>query len=101
MHKSFTAELVVNDAAVELNPFVEEFLARTVVGGVSSLRGAEKVEDLELFLEGDNVNLVVNGEELPLTPFPRDIIKGTIIGLVSSLKGVGKVDSVKISVRAR
>jgi len=100
MHKSFKTELAVNDAAVELNPFVGEFLTRTVVGGISSLRGVEKVEDLELFLEGDDVKLVVNGEELPLTPFPRDIIKGTVSGLVSSLKGVGRIESVKISVRA-
>ena len=101
MHKSFTAALAVNDAAVELNPFVEEFLVRTVVGGVSCLRGAEKVEDLELFLKGGDVKLVVNGEELPLTPFPRDIIKGTVSGLVSSLKGVGRIDSVKIGITIR
>jgi len=99
MHQSFRAELTVNDSAVELNPFVEEFLARTVVGGVSSLRGAENIVSLELALQPGAVKLVVNGEELPLTPFPRDVIRSTIIGLVSSLKGVGAVESVKIGVK--
>ena len=92
------AELAVNNESVELNPFVEQFLARVVVGGVSCLRGAEDVDDLELYLEGSDVYLMVNGGELPLTAFPRDIITGTIMGLVSSLKGVGKADKVQIRV---
>jgi len=99
MHKSFTAELLVNDVAIELNPFVEQFLARTVVGGASSLRGAEDIERLEIFIKGGDVKLVVNGEEVPLTPFPSDVIKATIVGLVSSLKGVSEVDSVTIGVK--
>lgn len=101
MEKNLEAGLAVNNASVELNPFVEEFLTRTVLGAVSSLKGAENIRDLELFLERGDVKIVVNGDELPVTPFPRDIITGTITGLVSSLKGVGKVDSVKINVKAR
>lgn len=92
------AELAVNDVSVALNPFVEQYLARVVVGGVSCLRGGEGVQDLELYLEGSDVHLIVNGGELPLSAFPRDIITGTIMGLVSSLKGVGKADKVQIRV---
>lgn len=101
MHGSFTAELSVNGAAIELNPFVEQFMARTVVGGVSCLRGVENVEQLELAVKGGDVELFVNGEEIVLTPFPRDVIKSTVMGLVSSLKGVGRVDSLRILVRTR
>ena len=101
MKKSLKAELTVNSVSVELNPFVEEFLTRTVVGAVSSLRGAENIRNLELYLERGDVKLVVNGDELPLTPFPKEIITNTITGLVSSLKGVGKIDSLKISVKAQ
>ena len=101
MKKSLKAELVVNKVSIKLNPFVEEFLTRTVVGAVSSLRGAENIRNLELYLERGNVKLVVNGNELPLTPFPREIITNTITGLVSSLKGVGKIDRLKISVKAQ
>ncbi|HEU65487.1 MAG TPA: hypothetical protein ENN57_02325 [Chloroflexi bacterium] len=99
MDKNLRAELVVNDASLELNPFVEEFLTRTVVGAASSLKGAENIRALELYLEGDDVTLVVNGNELPLTPFPKEIITSTITGLVSSLKDVGKIDSLKINVK--
>jgi len=101
MGKNLGAELAVNNVFVELNPFVEEFLTRTVVGAVSSLKGAENIQDLDLYLERGEVKLVVNGNELPLTPFPKDIITGTITGLVSSLKGMDKIDSLKINVKAQ
>jgi hypothetical protein len=100
MDKNLRAELVVSKVSIKLNPFAEQFLARTVVGAVSSLKGAENIRDMELYLERGDVKLVVNGNELPLTPFPRDIITNTITGLVSSLKGVGKIDSLRVQVRA-
>jgi len=101
MDKNLGAELEINNVSVELNPFAEQFLTRTVVGAVSSLKGAENIQDLELYLEQGDVKLVVNGNELPLTPFPKEIIANTITGLVSSLKGVGKIDSLKITVKAQ
>ena len=100
MAENLRAELTVNNASIELNHFAEEFLTQTVIGAVSSLKGAEKIRDLELHMEGDDIEIAVNGQELPLTPFPRDIITSTIIGLVSSLKGVRKVDSLRVKVKA-
>jgi hypothetical protein len=101
MEKNLKAELDVNKVSIELNPFVEEFLTRTVAGAVSSLRGAENIRNLELYLERNDVKIIVNGNELPLTPFPKEIITNTITGLVSSLKGVSKIDSLKINVKAQ
>jgi hypothetical protein len=98
--KNLRAELVVNKVSIKLNPFVEQFLARTVVGAVSSLKGTENIGGLELYLERGDVKIIVNGNELPLTPFPKEIIANTITGLVSPLKGVGKVDTLKILVKA-
>ena len=100
MERSLRTELEVNNLSVELNPFVNEFLTRTVVGAVSSLKGAQNIHGLELHLERNDVKIVVNGSELPLTPFPKEIITNTIIGLVSPLKGIDKVNSLKISIRA-
>ena len=100
MDNNLRAELEVNKVSIKLNPFAEQFLARTVVGAVSSLKGAENIGDLELYLERGDVKLVVNGNELPVTPFPQEIIANTVTGLVSSLKGVGKIDSLKIAVKA-
>ncbi len=100
MESKLGTDLEVNNGSIELNPFVEEFLARTVVGAVSSLKGAEYIQSLELHLEQGDVKLIVNGNELHLTLFPKNIITNTIIGLVSSLKGVDKIDSVKINAKA-
>jgi len=101
MEKNLKAELEINNVSVELNPFAEGFLARIVVGAVSSLRGAENIRNLELYLEGGDVKLVVNGNEIPLTPFPREVITNTITGLVSSLKGISKIESLKVNVKAK
>ena len=101
MERNLKTELEINNVPVELNPFVHEFLTRTVVGAVSSLKGSGNILGLELYLERDDVKIVVNGNELPLTPFPKEIITNTIIGLVSPLKGVDKVDSLQINVKAQ
>jgi len=90
MEGDFEAKLQVNNVSIELNPFAEGFLARTVAGAVSTLRGAEDVGSLELCLEQGDIRTIVNGNELFLAPFPKNIITNTIIALVSSLKGVGK-----------
>lgn len=100
MDKTLRAELAVNKVSIKLNPFAEQFLARTVVGAVSSLKGAENIRGLELHLAGGDVNLVINGNELPLTLFPKEILTNTITGLVSSLKGVSKIDSLKIIIKS-
>ena len=101
MDKNPRAELAVNKVSIKLNPFAEQFLARTVVGAVTSLKGAQNIRSLELHLERGDVKLIANGNELPLTPFPKEILTNTITGLVSSLKGVGKIDSLKINVKSQ
>lgn len=100
MKESFKTALSLNNVSVELNPFVEKFLARTVVGAVSSLKGVEDIQSLELYLEQGDVRIIANGNELPITPFPNDIIANTLIGLVSSLKGVDHIESVEINIEA-
>jgi hypothetical protein len=101
MDKNLAAELIVNKVSVKLNPFAEQFLARTVIGAVSSLKGTEDIRALELYLGEGGVRLVVNENDLPLTLFPEEIISNTITGLASSLKGVDKIDSLKINVKAQ
>jgi len=100
MKENFRAELKVNGIAVEINAFVEEFLARAVVGAVSSLRGVEDIKSLQVQQKKCDVEITVNGKDIPLTPFPNDIISNTLIGIVSSLRGVDNIDSIDISVEA-
>jgi len=100
MKGSFKAGLWVNKSSIKLNPFVEEFLARTTLGAVSSLKGAENIQSLEIHQEEGNVRVIVNGNELSLNPFPNEIIASTVTGLVSSLKGIDRIENLKINIKA-
>lgn len=101
MEKTYKAKLWVNKEPIPMNRFVEEFLSHTTVGAVTSLRGAENIEKLEIHQKKGNVEITVNGSEIPLTPFPNDIISKTLLGMVSSLKEVEDVESIDISVEVQ
>ena len=98
MQEVFEATLTINNAPVNTNPFVEQFLARTAVAGASTLRGVREIKNLKFSMEQDNVSVVVNGEDIKLTPFPKDIIVSTMTGLVSPLRGVDAVNSMTVNV---
>ena len=89
----------MNSQDIELKPFVEQFLAGTVTGGVRTLKGVEAVRTVELKMVKRSVTLVVNGKALDLTQFPNDIISSTVAGVVSSLKGVNKVGSLQVDIK--
>ncbi|MGB2800173.1 MAG: hypothetical protein WBC82_10090 [Dehalococcoidia bacterium] len=99
MKGNFEAKLEVNNISIDLSPFPEQFLARTVAGAVSSLREAENIESLELYLKQGDVTVIVNGNQVELMIFPNDLIASIVVVMVSSLKGVDKIDSLKISVK--
>ncbi len=99
MEGKYEATLAVNNVPVDLNPFIEQFVARTVAGAVSSLRGAETFNNVELNLREGNVTVIADGQEVDVTSFPNDIIASTIAGMVSPLKGVQATDPVTISVK--
>ncbi len=101
MQASYKAKLKVNQKPILTNRFVEDFLSHTIVGAVTSLRGAENIRKLEIHQKKGNVEITVNGNDVPLTPFPNDIISNTLLGMVSSLKDVEDIDSIDISIEAQ
>lgn len=98
MKENFKAKLKVNGISIDMNPFVEEFLARTTVGAVTSLKEVEDIKSLKIHQKKGNVEITVNGKDIPLTPFPNDIISSTLVGMVSALKGVEDIDSIDVNV---
>ena len=90
MKEVFETKLWIDNKDIELHPFVEQFVAGTVSGGVRTLKGVEAVRTIELRMLKRAVTLLVNGKVLELTQFPNDIICNTVIAVVSSLKGVDK-----------
>jgi len=75
MKENFRAELKVNGMAVEINAFVEEFLARAVVGAVSSLRGVEDIKSCKCsrknaILKSQSTAKIFHLLRFPMTLFP-------------------------------
>ena len=101
MSGDFKAALWVDKVSIDMNDFVEQFVARTVAGAVSSLKGADDVRIMELHLEKGNLSISVNGQEMSLSPFPSRIITNTVVALVSSLKGADKVNELRITVQSK
>jgi len=100
MKESYETKLWVNNKDIELHPFVEQYVAGTVTGGVRTLKGVEGVRTVELKMLKRAVTLLVNGKSLELTQFPNEIICSTVTGVVSALKGVEKVvDSLQIDIK--
>ena len=90
--------LLVNDAPVSLDYFVESFIDHTVAGILAALEGTGEIDTLALVIDGDTVAVTLNGAVLPLNAFAQKIIKSTVTGMISPLKGVsGRVGKVKIS----
>lgn len=101
MKEGYKAKLIANGKPVELNPFVEEYLARISVGIVSSLKGIDYIRSIEIHHERDDVIIEVNGEQVSLTPFPVKIVANTLHGLVSTLKGIDDIQNLHVSVEAK
>ncbi len=97
--KELNTELHVMGKAVELNHFAGQFLAHTVVGAASSLKGVDEVKTLELRRNGGDITLTVNGSEIELSKFPHKIIDGTLKGLIGSLKDIESTENFIIKVK--
>jgi len=98
MREKLGAEFLINKKPIELNPFVNDFLAHVTIGAVKSLKGVDYIRNVEIKSEYGDLAVNVNGEEIPITPFPNGIITSTIIGLASTLRGVDNVESFDIKV---
>jgi hypothetical protein len=85
---SSEVRLTVNDAPIELDPFVRGYIDHVVEGILASLKGIGEIRDVDLSIEGDHVSIVLNGAAIPLNPFVTKIIRSTMMGVASSLKGV-------------
>lgn len=94
------AKLTVNNLPIELSGFPKEFLIKTTVGAVSSLKKVGEIKALEMSLAAGKVTIEVNREKIPISAFPNRIIINTFAGLFATLKGVEKkVRSFKIEIK--
>ncbi len=101
MGSIYKSKMKVDKVSVEMNEFVEDFVANTCEGMVHALRGVEGVDKLSIRKNKDDIKISVNGKEIPLTPFPNDIIRNTLTALVCSLKGIESADNFDIEVEVK
>ena len=92
-------KLLVNDAPIPLDYFVEGFVDHTVGGMIASLEGTGEIDSLDLSIEGDKVVINLNNTDIPANAFVCKIISSTVAGMLSTLKGVSDIKKVKITIQ--
>jgi hypothetical protein len=90
--------LLANDQTVSLDYFVQGFVDHTIGGMLAALEEVGRLENVEVYIEGNEVTISLNGALIPINPFVSRIIRNTVVGMVSSLKGVGEPARVKITI---
>ncbi|MCF8084427.1 MAG: hypothetical protein K9M96_15150 [Deltaproteobacteria bacterium] len=91
--------LSVNDAPVEIDYFIQNFLDHTITGMVSSLEGVMDIREVEVSIEGTQTTILLNGRSLPINDFVNDLFRNTLLGMVSTLKGVPEIKQLTVDVQ--
>jgi hypothetical protein len=99
MKPEYKAEMKVNKNEIEMNHFVEKFVAHVAAGMVESLKGVDYLKEILIRQDGEEIRVAVNSEDIPLTPFPNDIIASTLKGLLAPLKGSDGMKTLEILVK--
>jgi hypothetical protein len=91
--------LTVNEVAIELDYFVQDFIYNVVGGMLASLKDTGEVESVDMNIIEDTVTIILNNTMVPINPFVSEITRNVIVGLVSPLKGVDKTNRISITIR--
>ena len=100
MNKTYEAKLTVNYTDIELSDFPQDFLINVAIAAVSTLKGIDEIETLDLIGDSDNTDIVVNGERIQVAQFPNEYVTNTMHGLISTLRGVENIESMEIKIKA-
>jgi hypothetical protein len=92
------AVVQVNGSPLELNEYVEAFIAEVAIAMVKPLKGVDYIKKVKYHHEKDDVEVAVNGENIELTPFPVGIINSTLLGMLAPLKGTDNIERLDIVV---
>ena len=85
--------LKVNGKVIELDKFTKSFIASTILGMLSPLRGVDnpdEIESVKIVICGEEVVTTADGVEIGMNSFVRDIVRSTIKAMVSPLRGVDR-----------
>ncbi len=96
--ESYAVTLAVNGAALELNRFIADFIARVSAGMLLSLKGVKDIQSAEIELCGGGVKAKVNGADVPTDSYAQDMIAATLTGMVSALKGGSGIERLLVTI---
>jgi hypothetical protein len=91
--------LTVNDAAIELDDFVQRFIDHVIGGMLTTLKGTGEISSVDISIVEDKVTIDLNNKVVPINPFVSEIMRNVVTGMVSSLKGVEKANRITINIR--
>jgi hypothetical protein len=80
--------LAVNDVPVKTDHFVAGFIVHAVVGMIEILKGAAKIDNLTVVIDGNAITIILNGKHKQTNVFAGWIIKSTVDGIIAPLKDV-------------
>jgi hypothetical protein len=96
---NYEVSLKVNGNPIELSEFPRDFVARTLAGAATSLKGVNEVDSLALSLKFGKTKLSVNGHAVDLIKFPTLILASTLKGMLGVLSGVeGEISSADVKI---
>ena len=98
MAEKHNATVQVNKKPLELNEYIEAFIAEVAIAMVKPLKGVDYIKKVEYHHQKDDVEVAVNGEDIPLTEIPVKIINSTLIGMMAPLKGTDNMERLDIVV---
>ncbi len=90
--------LLVNQAPIPLDYFVEGFTDHVVGAMIEALEGTGEIKNLSLSIDGGKVAINLNDTPVPVNAFASKIIRSTALGMVSPLKGVKDVDQMQVNI---
>lgn len=85
------ASLHVNGRAVEINPFLETYLANVCLAILNSLKGTEGAQRALFRIRGKELELVVDDKPVDLhlrTAFAMVLVRDTLLGVLAHFRGV-------------
>ena len=93
--------LQVDGSSVEMNKFIESYLANVCKAILDSLKGTEGANKALFKIEGKNVELVVNDNPVDLRMdrgFAALMVRDTILAVLSHLRGLRKWTQIEVEV---
>lgn len=95
------ASLHVNGRAVEINPFLETYLANVCRAILNSLKGTEGAQRALFRIRGKELELVVDDKPLDLrmrTAFAMVLVRDTLLGVLAHFRGVRGWKEIQVDV---